>query len=351
VPDSRHSIVSQLTTGVITVDAADHILTINPAAEDLLGVSYRSAIGQSLAKLVPGFDPLTTLIQRVRARQQSFGMTLHVLGPQRDGRELELTVRVSPAESSEPGILLVELVDITQRNHLDRESELVNQHGVSRRMLRQLAHEIRNPLSGLRGAAQLLERELNSEQLSEFTQVIISEADRLAELVNALLGPGGAPEFAVGNMHAVLEHVLKIVASGATEIELVRDYDPSLPEVLMDQNQLTQAFLNLVQNAVQVTEGRGKIIVRTRVRGNVLLNQKIQRMVACIEIEDDGPGVPNDIAETIFYPLVTGRVNGTGLGLPLAQDLVNRHNGLIEYESVPGLTVFSVLLPIAKDGK
>jgi len=336
---------------VITVDAAEHIVTINPAAEDLLGISYRSAIGQSLVKIAPGFDPLTTLMQRVRSLQQSFGMTLHVLGSQRDGKELELTVRVSPAQASEPDILLVELVDITQRNHLDRESVLVNQHGVSRRMLRQLAHEIRNPLSGLRGAAQLLERKLNSEQLTEFTRVIIREADRLAGLVNALLGPGGVSELSAGNIHAVLEHVLKIVESGATEIELVRDYDPSVPEVLMDQNQLTQAFLNLVQNAVQVTEGRGKIIVRTRVRGNVLLNQKIQRMVACIEIEDDGPGVPDDIAETIFYPLVTGRLDGTGLGLPLAQDLVNRHDGLIEYESVPGHTVFSVLLPIATAGK
>jgi len=346
--DSKDPQVNQLTTGVITVDASRIVLSLNPAAENLLGISHRSATGQQLDKLLPGFEPLAELADRVADKQQNFGLTLNVPAPQRDGSELELTARVSPLES-DTNNLLIELVDITHRHHLDRESALIDQHGVSRRMLRQLAHEIRNPLGGLRGAAQLLERELNDESLKEFTRVIVGESDRLAGLVDGLLGPGGAPDMAKANIHAVLEHVATLVGSAAAQLEISKDYDPSLPEVVMDQNQLTQAFLNLLQNASQATQGSGQIILRTRVRSNVMLYGQIQRMVVSVEVEDNGPGVPDDIADTLFYPLVTGRTEGTGLGLPLAQDLVSRHGGLIEYDSLPGQTVFTVLLPIGDE--
>ena len=347
--DSADSLVSQLTVGVLTVDGAGRILTMNSAAENLLGTSQRSAVNESLEALAPGFDPLAELVERASQHQQTFGRTLNIPAPQRDGSELELTARVSPVDSEHGHVLLIELVDITHRYHLDRESALVNQHGVSRRMLRQLAHEIRNPLGGLRGAAQLLERELDDATLTEFTRVIIGEADRLAGLVDALLGPGGPANMQRANIHAVLEHVATIVSSAAPELELVRDYDPSLPEIVMDQDQLTQAMLNLVQNSSQATRDKGRIVIRTRVRSNVMLQQQMQRMVVAVEIEDNGPGVPEEIADTLFYPLVTGRSDGTGLGLPLAQDLVNRHGGLIEYESKPGLTVFTVLLPIGSE--
>ena len=341
---------SQLTTGVVTVTHAGLVKSMNPAAENLLGCSRRSAVGQALPTLVPGLEPVAKLVKRTVENQQTFGETLNIPSPQRDGSEVELTIRVSPYELNvEQDLLLIEIVDTTRRHHLDKESALVNQHGVSRRMLRQLAHEIRNPLGGLRGAAQLLERELDKNELKEFTQVIVSESDRLAGLVDALLGPGGPTAKASGNIHAVLEHVATLVESAAPALNLIRDYDPSLPEVVLDKDQLTQALLNLVQNASQATQGEGTVTIRTRIRSNVMLQQQRQRLVASIEIEDNGPGVPDDIADTLFYPLVTGRTEGTGLGLPLAQDLVNRHGGLIEYESLPGHTVFTVLLPVSAE--
>jgi two-component system nitrogen regulation sensor histidine kinase GlnL len=213
-------------------------------------------------------------------------------------------------------------------------------------MLRQLAHEIRNPLGGLRGAAQLLERELTEPDLKEFTQVIISEADRLARLMEGLLGPEQKPDLELLNVHEPLEYIATLAGSESDKLEIVRDYDPSLPDLYLDRHQITQALLNLVRNASQALGGNGKIILRTRILTNQLINKQQCKLVAAIEIEDHGPGVPAEIADTLFYPLVSAREGGTGLGLPLSQDLVNRHGGLIEYKSNTRRTIFSVHLPI-----
>ncbi len=338
-----------LATAVLVLDAGNRVAALNTAAEGLLGISAKRARGNTLARLVPGLDELDELCSRARVESQSFGKTLRVMAPQRDGSELEVAARVSPANDGSSDILMVELFDITQRHQLDRESALVAQRGVSRRMLQQLAHEIRNPLGGLRGAAQLLERELDDPSLHEFTQVIIGEADRLEGLVAGLLGPGGKPDMQLRNLHEVLEHVARLVGSETPGLQIQRDYDPSLPELLLDSDQMTQAFLNLMRNAVQAMAGEGQLILRTRVRTHQVLSNRMHRLVAVVEIEDSGPGVPEEIAETIFYPLVTGRDDGTGIGLPLAQELVNRHQGLIEFVSQPGRTVFSVSLPVATD--
>jgi two-component system nitrogen regulation sensor histidine kinase GlnL len=321
---------------------------MNPAAENLFGISFRRASELPFASIAPGIDALAELCDRAIQERQSFGKTLTVMSPQREGTELELAVRVSQTGEDVASPLLVELFDITQRHQLDRENALLEQHGVSRRIIRELAHEIRNPLGGLRGAAQLLERELSDPSLLEFTQVIINEADRLATLMNNLLGPGSRPNMRMVNVHEVLERVATVVESEWPGQNIIRDYDPSLPELWLDSDQMTQAFLNLVRNAAQATTGKGEIILRTRVLTNQVLNKKNHKLVAFIQIEDSGPGVPAEIAETLFYPLVSGRANGTGLGLPLAQDLVNRHQGLIEYESDPGHTVFMVHLPIVE---
>lgn len=343
--------LNNLSTAVLLVDRNFDIEFLNPAAEDITGQSIRRASGKSLFDLVPGFDQLSELCERAAGTNQSYGGTIRIRAPQRDGSELELTVRVTPAATIQDGSFVVELFDTTQRQQIDREEALVNQHGVSRRMLQQLAHEIRNPLGGLRGAAQLLERELSDPDLKEFTGVIISEADRLASLMDGLLGPGQKPQTELLNVHEPLEYVATIVGSESDKLEIIRDYDPSLPELNLDRHQITQALLNLVRNAAQAVNGNGRIVLRTRILTNQLLNRQVYKLVAAIEIEDDGPGVPADIANTLFYPLVTGRDGGTGLGLPLAQDLVNRHNGLIEYESVPKRTVFTVHLPVeGEDG-
>ena len=335
-----------LATAVAVLDQNDCVVSLNTAAEGLLGISSNRASGRPFGGLVPGLDEISSLCVRSRAENQSFGEMLRIMAPQRDGSERELATRVSPASDDNSDALIIELFDITQRHHLDRENALVAQRGVSRRMLRQLAHEIRNPLGGLRGAAQLLEGELEDPSLREFTRVIIGEADRLEGLVAGLLGPGSQPNMQRLNLHEVLEHVARLVGSETPALELTRDYDPSLPDLLLDRDQMTQAFLNLVRNAAQATEGVGALVLRTRVGTNQVFANRMHRLVAVVEIEDNGPGVPDDIAETIFYPLVTGRKDGTGIGLPLAQELVNRHDGLIEFVSRPGKTVFSVSLPV-----
>jgi len=214
-------------------------------------------------------------------------------------------------------------------------------------MIRQLAHEIRNPLGGLRGAAQLLERELPTPELREYTRIIIGEADRLTSLTDSLLGPIRSPQRQLLNLHEILERVIVLIASEQRDaVRLVRDYDPSLPPLSADPDQLIQSLLNVARNAMQAAGPDGHIVFRTRVLGNFAIGQIRHKLVASIEIEDDGPGIPAEIADSIFYPLVTGRPDGTGLGLPISQDLVSRHGGLIEFQSRPGKTVFMVRLPI-----
>ena len=339
-------LLDELTTGIVLLELSGEVSWMNPAAEDFLGVSLQRAGQKSLAGLVPGLDTLTELTDRACLERQSFGRSINIPSPQRDGGELELAVRVSIMSGEAEDRLLLEMFNLTQRHQLDRENILLAQHGASRQMIRQLAHEIRNPLGGLRGAAQLLERELADPSLQEFTQVIIGEADRLAALMDSLLGPGSKPNASMVNVHLLLEHVATIIESEWPELAIERDYDPSLPDLFVDPDQLTQAFLNIFRNASQAIAGIGKVVLRTRVLTNQIINRQPFRLAAVIEIEDNGPGVSEEIADTLFFPLVSGRDEGTGLGLSLAQDLVNRQQGLIEYDSEPGRTVFMVHLPI-----
>ena len=246
-----------------------------------------------------------------------------------------------------PEQLLVEFVDATQSRQIDRENALISQRKASKRIIRQLAHEVRNPLGGLRGAAQLLERRLGDPELQEYTRVIIGEADRLTALTENLLGPTRKPVLAPVNLHELIERVLLLVENEAPpEVRIVRDYDPSLPEVRADHDQLVQVFLNLARNALQAIGETGRLTIRTRVLVNFVIGVEPHRLVASVEIEDDGPGISTDITDSIFYPLVTDRDGGTGLGLPLAQDIAHRHGGIIEFESEPGRTVFMVRLPL-----
>lgn len=218
-------------------------------------------------------------------------------------------------------------------------------------MIYQLAHEIRNPLGGLRGAAQLLERQLPTEELREYTRIIIGEADRLAALTDNLLGPVRNLKRQPVNIHELLERLRMLLETEAPAgIAIVRDYDPSLPPLHIDADQVLQALLNIGRNALQaLTEqpgARGSITLRSRVLTNWIIGGQRHRIVANLEIEDDGPGVPAELGDSIFYPLVSGRTQGTGLGLALAQDILSRHGGIIEYRSRPGQTVFMLRLPV-----
>jgi two-component system nitrogen regulation sensor histidine kinase GlnL len=257
--------------------------------------------------------------------------------------------RVSPLEL-EDAALLVEITDVTRRSRISRENALLIQHGAGRQMIRQLAHEIKNPLGGIRGAAQLLERQLDADELREYTDVVISETDRLAGLVDTLLGPGGPPNKQPANVHELLEYVVRLVeAENPRKLTFVRDYDPGLPLIDLDRDQVIQALLNLVTNAATALDGQGTITLRSRAVTNFTIGDIRHRVIASIEIEDDGPGIAPAMQDSVFYPLVTGRPDGTGLGLPAAQELLSRHGGLIEFESRPGRTVFFVRIPLQQE--
>jgi two-component system nitrogen regulation sensor histidine kinase GlnL len=243
--------------------------------------------------------------------------------------------------------VIAELRTVDHHLRIEQEEQLMTQQEASRALVRGLAHEIKNPLGGLRGAAQLLEREIDDASLREYTRIIIGEADRLQNLMNRMLGPNDIPEFQAVNIHTVLERVRELVLAEVGDgLKIRPDYDPSLPELQADPELLVQAVLNLVRNAAQALEGSGNILLRTRVKRQFHIGPYKHRLVAAIDVIDNGPGIPAELQEKIFFPMITTRDQGTGLGLSIAQSLVARHRGLIECKSMPGNTVFTLLLPL-----
>lgn len=344
---AANEILENLETAIVVLDSGLLIRGLNPAAENLLGISQKRALATPLLPLLHEDNTLKGVLATSLATGQSYAQELH-LAPdhvQADSRILDC--RVTPVTQSDRRYLLVEMADVTRRTRISRENALLIQHGAGRQMVRQLAHEIKNPLGGLRGAAQLLSRELDSDALREYTTVIISEADRLAALVDTLLGPGGPPNKKAVNIHELLEYVVRLIEPQvAGKLSIVRDYDPGLPPMALDRDQIVQALLNLVQNACYALGKQGTLVLRTRASTNFTIGDTRHPTIASIEIEDDGAGIPADLQESVFYPLVTSRADGTGLGLPAAQELIGRHGGLIEFESRPGRTVFFVRLPL-----
>ncbi len=322
---------------------------MNPAAENIIDISARRAIGESILKLVGDEESLGDILFKVLETNSNYANEFRLPPTEVHSKERILDCRVSPVEIG-AARLLVEIHDVTRRSRISRENALMVQHGAGRRMVRQLAHEIKNPLGGIRGAAQLLERQLPSDELREYTGVIISETDRLAALVDTLLGPGGPPRKRPVNIHEILEYVIRLIeAEAPKQLSFHREYDPGLPDLPLDRDQVVQAILNIVRNAVRALEGHGHIVVRSRATHNYTIGKKRHPVIATIEIEDDGPGIPEELQDSIFYPLVTSRDDGTGLGLPAAQELLSRHGGLIEFESRPGRTLFLLRIPLSQD--
>ena len=323
---------------------------MNPSAENILGISQARAHGESLLRLLDDDPELRDILSRVSATGDHYANELRLGRTEVHAEERTVDCRVSPL-SSGTAELLVEITDVTRRARISRENALLIQHGAGRQMIRQLAHEIKNPLGGIRGAAQLLERQLESEELREYTDVVISETDRLASLVDTLLGPGGPPNKQPVNVHELLEYVVRIItAEDERSLHVKREYDPGLPLINLDRDQMVQALLNLVRNAATALQGQGTITLRSRAITNFTIGDIRHRVIASIEIEDDGPGIPSELQDTVFYPLVTSNPQGTGLGLPAAQELISRHGGLIEFESRPGRTVFMVQIPLEQTG-
>jgi two-component system nitrogen regulation sensor histidine kinase GlnL len=344
-------LLDAMVTSIFLLDPDLHVRYLNTAAQTLLGLGRNQALGRSISELTRGAEGLSHLFER--ARQGGEGVVQRELAwPAPGGVDRILDCAVTQIVFGQEGLrLLLEIEDITQHRRLTRENALLAQLGGSRLMVRQLAHEIKNPLGGLRGAAQLLERELLDPALREYTRVIISEADRLTNLLDSMLGPGRPPAKQLINVHELLERVYHLLRSEAPEgVVIDRDYDPSLPPLTVDPNHIIQAMLNLGRNAIQALSGAAvsspRLILRTRAASNVSVGANRHRLVASIQFEDNGPGVLTEIRETIFYPLVSGRADGTGLGLGIAQDLVSRHGGLIEFDSAPGRTIFVIFLPM-----
>ena len=326
----------------------DHLLIVglNPAAENILGVSQKRARGQSLLQLVDDEPEMRDILTRVEATGDYYANEMRLAPTEVHNDQRIVDCRVSPI-TIDDACLLVEMTDVTRRSQISRENALLIQHGAGRQMIRQLAHEIKNPLGGIRGAAQLLERQLDDAGLREYTDVVISETDRLAGLVDTLLGPGGPPNKQPVNVHELLEYVVRIIAvEDQRSVVVRRDYDPGLPTIDLDRDQMVQAILNLVRNATASLDGQGTLTLRSRAVTNFTIGDARHRVIASIEIEDDGPGIPMELQDSIFYPLVTSRPEGTGLGLPAAQELLSRHKGLIEFESRPGRTVFFIRIPL-----
>jgi two-component system nitrogen regulation sensor histidine kinase GlnL len=265
----------------------------------------------------------------------------------RNGEVISADCRATSINGPYGRVLLMEFVEQDRHKRITHEEQLRAQNDAAREMVRGLAHEIRNPLGGLRGAAQLLERELTEDGLREYTGVIIREADRLQNLLDRMVGPRSLPKRIWVNIHELTEQVRVLVESEADRgIRVQRDYDPSLPEVYADPELLTQAILNVARNALQVLEGDGNLLLRTRIGRQFTIGDRCHRLVARIDVVDDGPGVPVGMLDSIFYPMVTGRAEGTGLGLPIAQSLVGLHGGLIECTSSQAETTFSIIVPV-----
>jgi two-component system, NtrC family, nitrogen regulation sensor histidine kinase GlnL len=341
-------ILDLLSTAIVLVDARGNVAWLNHAAADLLATSPASAKGRPLAALVADGESIEALLARCRAGEEPLALRDFGLAPAaRSDARYQVDVSLTPLAGSRAGGVLVEIADTTRPSRMTRDAALLVQQGGSRVMARQLAHEIKNPLGGLRGAAQLLERELPTEELKEYTRVIIGEADRLCALVDSLLGPARAVRREAVNVHEILDRVYRLArAEAPAGVAIERDYDPSLPAVALDRDLCVQAMLNLARNAVQAMGERGRLTLRTRALTNATIGAESHRVVASLQFEDDGPGVPPELGETIFYPLVTARPGGTGLGLAVAQDIATRHGGIIEFDSRPGRTVFSLLLPL-----
>ena len=335
-----------MSSGVILLDSSLLIVGLNPSAENILGISQQRAQGESLLRLLDDEPEMRDILSRVMQTGDHYANEMRLGATEVHANERIVDCRVSPLKTEDTE-LLIEMTDVTRRSKISRENALLIQHGTGRQMIRQLAHEIKNPLGGIRGAAQLLEKQLDNAELSEYTDVVISETDRLAGLVDTLLGPGGPPNKQPVNVHELLEYVVRLIeAEEQKKLTFVRDYDPGLPLIDLDRDQMVQAFLNLVRNAAAALDGQGTITLRSRAAINFTIGDRRHRVIASIEIEDDGPGIPIDMQDSVFYPLVTSRPEGTGLGLPGAQELLSRHNGLIEFESRPGRTVFFVRIPL-----
>ncbi len=349
---SYSTIFDHLSVAIVVVDNHLTLQHMNPAAEMLLAVSRAQVLGTGLLDF---FQEVGTSRKKLSAtltdNRQFTKRRSKWLLHNTQALTVDYTVTPLPDQNN----ILIEIMGLDRLLRISREEALIAAQETTRNLVRSMAHEIKNPLGGIRGAAQLLARELPHPDLEEFTQIIIEEVDRLRNLVDRMLGPRQLPQFSPINAHEVLERIASVIsAESGSEVQVRRDYDPSIPDFPGDKEMLIQALLNVARNAMQallesdLTED-SVITLRTRIQRQFTIGRQHHNLVCRIDIEDNGPGIPEHMQADIFYPMITGRPEGTGLGLAISQTLISQHYGLIECQSQPGKTVFSIYLPLEHD--
>lgn len=341
----QQALANQLVTAVIILNQDLSIVYVNPAAEALLNKGLYRLYGTASETIFANTSINATRLKQLIATGQEFTDS-DIEVELNESHRFTAEVTASSVEFERLPHVLLEFKQIDQQKQISLEVFQQQQWLAARDLIKGLAHEIKNPLGGLRGAAQLLSKEVTNEQ-QEYTSMIIEQADRLTNLVDKLLGPNQLPQMQTQNIHGILEKVCKLVSySHEQEVTLKRDYDPSIPVVECDQEKLQQAVLNIVNNAVQAINADNTITLKTRIASNKTIHGKRIRLAVEISIIDDGPGIPNKIQDTLFYPMVSGRSNGTGLGLSISQTLINQHQGKLSCHSRPGHTEFTIILPL-----
>jgi two-component system nitrogen regulation sensor histidine kinase GlnL len=344
-------LIDNQTTAIVLLNEQLQVVYINNAAETLLATSAARTKNQPAKELFLNFDADLIELKNTLINRQSYTKREAHLLIFNSG-EITVDYTVTPFAEKSKRYLMLEIFPLDRWLKITREENLQWQHETSQTLIRGFAHEIKNPLGGIRGAAQLLARELPEASLQEYTDVIIEEADRLRNLIDEMLGPYRPITLTPMNIHFVLERITNLIESEcAGQIEVIRDYDPSIPELPGNQERLIQAFLNIARNAVQSLLSRSDnqprtISVVSRTIRQITLSNVRHKIVCRVDIIDNGPGIAEDIQDALFYPMVSGRAQGTGLGLTIAQHIINQHHGLIEFESQPGRTCFTVFLPL-----
>ena len=348
--NSPQTIIDNLHSAIIVIGENLQVIYINPAAEMLFHISNTRAIKKNIRDLIVNEHEFFDRLERSLVSAHPYTVYEDQLRVH-NHQTIDVDYSVSPIPYRREGrFLLLEFIRLKTQHKISHEESILSQYEASKSLLRGLAHEIKNPLGGIRGAAQLLERELDDDDNKQFTQIIINEADRLKNLLDRMVGPKDIPTKSDVNIHKILEHVRQLVLAENDDIKLTVDYDPSVPELHADESMMIQVILNITRNAViavsSLDDHKGEINFKTRTQRNCKIGSHTYPLVARIDIEDNGSGVSKDLQEKIFMPMITGHADGTGLGLSIAQTLVQQHHGLIEFTSRPGKTVFTILLPI-----
>ena len=343
-------VLGNLSTAILVINDQHKIVFANQAAETLLEESATQMTGQCLVDLIINGEELVAIVSEAGATNKTFTRRkMQLLLPGKDNFTADVTVTPLLDEVQ----TLIELIPMDRYLRIDRDAAIQEHYDVTRQMVRGLAHEIKNPLGGIKGSAELLARELPDESLEEYTDIIIEETNRLTSLLDRMLGPNTLAQKTPISIHQVLERTAKLVELESRNMTVIRDYDPSIPELLIDPELMLQAVLNVARNAMQILETtpHPTLTFTTRIERQFTINSQRHKVVVRVEIKDNGPGIPPDIQEQLFYPMISRRPGGTGLGLTFAQSIIAQHDGMIEFESEPGDTTFSIIIPLEQNNE